>query len=280
MIPIGVQQFQLRNEFKNQKMALKTFDAIKADGLDGIELDAFLLMRLPLYIRLFARAFGMNIGTSRGVKWHENIAQSGLQVFALHEDLGSIKKDPKAVAELARSYHTSNVVITGLFHYDYSSREDVEGLCQDLNAAGAALKKEGIALLYHNHNCEFRRVSSEPAFAIIASKTDPEFVNFEFDCYWCAECGADPLFWMERLGKRIKLVHLNDRGNREQGKKASIVKSTGLELGSGNYPLPLWIRKAEELGVEALLIETHDHWIHRSALESLKISAAYLRENR
>lgn len=276
MAKIGVQQFQIRGEFTNQKKALLTLKTLSEWGVEGIEVDAFLLQRLPLAVRLLASCAGMSIPSSHGVKWVADFTQSGLEVLSLHEDLGTLEKKPEQAIALAKSLGTNTIVITGLYHFDYTDRAAVELLAERLNAVGKRLAGDSLRLLYHNHNCEFRPCGNEKAYEILLEKTDPAYVNFEFDVYWASECGADVSGWIDRLGKRMVMIHLTDRGNRNPGKMASIVKSDSLELGTGNFPLPLWIKKAEAAGVEALVIESHQNWIHHSAMASLKMSLDYL----
>ena len=84
---------------------------------------------------------------------------------------------------------------------DYSDMASVLELAQKLNKAGKILKEGGISLLYHNHNCEFRKVGAgKCAYDVLIEKTNPEFVNFEFDSYWATEAGVDTIALMERLG--------------------------------------------------------------------------------
>lgn len=272
----GIQQFQLRNEFKNPQMAKSTLEEVKKAGFDGIELDAFLINQLPLSIRLMAKAAGMTIGSSKKIDWPSLIHESGLQVISLHEDLNSILKRPEEVKKAADSFQTKNIVLTGVRNFDYSSPSEVEKLIADLNEAGKLMKERNLSFLYHNHNCELIRCGEKKAYDLIIEKTDPSLVNFEFDSYWMAEAGQNPLEYMEILAKRMRLYHINDRGSRITGKVNSIVKSDGVELGYGNLDLVSFIDKAEENNVEAIILESHQNWIDKSALESMRQSAVFL----
>ena len=90
-------------------------------------------------------------------------------------------------------------------------------------------------MLYHNHNCEFRKVGAgKCAYDVLIEKTNPEYVNFEFDSCWATEVGVDTIALMERLGERMKLYHINDRGTRMSGPGGQILKSDSMELGYGN----------------------------------------------
>ncbi|MCI2069552.1 MAG: sugar phosphate isomerase/epimerase [Bacilli bacterium] len=275
----GVQQFQLRNEFKNPQMALATLKEVKEAGFDGIELDAFLINRLPLSIRLMAKAAGMTIGSSKKINWVSLIKESGLKVIALHEDLNSVLNKPDEIKKLADSFATKFIVITGVRNLDYSSKIEVEKLISDLNNAGRLMKERNLELLYHNHNCELIVCGEKKAYDLIIDKTDPSFVNFEFDSYWMAEAGKNPLEYMKILGKRMRLYHINDRGTRIKGKVNSIVKSDSVELGYGNLDLIGFIKQAEENQVEAIILESHQNWVEKSALTSMKQSSVFLNEN-
>lgn len=87
--------------------------------------------------------------------------EADLKVVSLHTDLGSLERDAHAVAEEAKSFGTEYVVITGMYRFDYGDEAAMHELAKRLNKAGETLQKEGIHLLYHNHNCELRPVNAE-----------------------------------------------------------------------------------------------------------------------
>ena len=167
-----------------------------------------------------------------------------------------------------------------MYRFDYGSEAAVKELAQRLNKTGKALKEQGIELLYHNHNCELRRTESgKRAYEILLEETDPEYVNFEFDSYWFAEGGADPLYWMRKLDSRMKLWHINDRGSRVRGASMTpILKSDSMELGTGNMPLDALLEQAKKSGGEGVILESHRNWIEKSPIKSLQLSSKYLNE--
>lgn len=150
-----------------------------------------------------------------------------------------------------------------------------------LTKAGEALKAEGVELLYHNHNCELRHVNAEKrAYDILLEETDPQFVNFEFDSYWFTEGGANALAWMQRLGTRMKLWHINDRGTRISGSAVTpILKTDSMELGTGNMDLDSLMAQALTIGVDAVILESHRNWVDNSPIKSLQLSAEYLKQH-
>ena len=211
----AVQQFMLGTVLGNENEARQTLAAMKAAGYDGIELCGFMIHPIGFMVRLLTKAAGMPVGKGGNLDWHALVKEAGLQVVSLHTDLGSLERDAKAVADEAKSFGTKYVVITGMYRFDYGDEATMHDLAARLNKAGEALKAEGVELLYHNHNCELRHVNAEKrAYDILLEETDPQFVNFEFDSYWFTEGGANALAWMQRLGTRMKLWHINDRGTR------------------------------------------------------------------
>lgn len=277
----AVQQFMLGSVLKNEASVRQTLAAVKAAGYDGIELCGFMLHPMGFMIRMLTRAAGMPVGGGGNLDWERLVKESGLAVVSLHQDLGGVERDPAAVAEEAKRFGTDTVVITGMYRYDYSSEKAVRELAQRLNAAGRALKGQGIRLLYHNHNCEFLRVGPGiSGYGLLLAETDPDAVNFEFDSYWCADCGADPLRVMDALGKRMKLWHINDRGTRQAGPcMTPILKSDSMELGTGAMPLDALWERAQNANVEAVILESHRNWIDKSPVKSLELSAKWLNEH-
>ncbi|MCI7573888.1 MAG: sugar phosphate isomerase/epimerase [Clostridiales bacterium] len=274
----AVQQFMLGSVLKNENAVRETFSAIRAAGYDSIELCGFMLHPMGFAVRMLTKAAGMPVGSGGNLDWEKLVKESGLNVVSVHQDLGSIQRDPKAVAEEAKRFGTDTVVITGMYRFDYGSEEAVRELAQRLNAAGKALGSQGIRLLYHNHNCELRKVNARKcAYDILLEETDPDYVNFEFDSYWFTEGGADAKLWMRRLGNRMKLWHINDRGTRMTGPAMTpILKTDSMELGTGNMDLlGLW-EIAKENGVEAVILESHQNWVENSPVKSLELSAKWL----
>lgn len=276
----AIQQFQLRKIIQTEEDARLALKLVKAAGFEGIELNGFMIKKVPFIVPVITWMAGMPTGNSGKLDWHSLIAESGLKVVSIHEDLGSILKNPDEIIKEAKAYGTNYIVVTGMFRYDYSSREAVLQLANDLNKAGKLLKEGGINFLYHNHNCEFRRVEfGETAFDLLLEKTDPNYVNFEFDSFWAAEAGCDAVKMMEKLGPRMKLYHINDRGNREIGKMGSIIESDGMELGTGNMNLVDLIATAEKDSVKAIILETHRNWIDDSPVKSFWISSEFLKKH-
>ena len=276
----AVQQIMLGTVTGNETQARETLRKIKAAGYDGLELNRFMIHKSSLMVRLMTRAAGMPTGKGGALDWHALLKESGLSVVSLHADLGSLEREPEAVMEEAKSFGTDKIVITGMYRFDYTDEKSVCELAQRLNRCGEKLKNENLSLLYHNHNIELLSVRpGRRAYDVLIEETDPNYVNFEFDSYWFTDGGADAKAWMRKLGTRMKLWHINDRGSRQKGAAMTpILNADSMELGTGNMDLDGLREIALMSGVEAVILESHKNWIDKDPVKSLEVSAEWLRE--
>lgn len=274
----AVQQIMLGSVTKNEKETIETLNRIKKAGYDGIELNGFMIRPTSFLVRTMTKMAGMPVGKGGNYNWAFLVKQAGLQVVSVHEDLGTIQRESDTVITEAKNFGTDKVVITGMYRFDYSDKNAVLKLARDLNEAGETLKQSGIHLLYHNHNCEFRKVElGKTAYDLLIENTDPDLVGFEFDSYWPTEAGVSAISLMEKLGSRMKLYHINDRGTRLDGASMTpILKSDSMELGYGNMNLKELVTQALRVNVDAVILESHKNWIDKSPLRSLEVSSEFM----
>ena len=276
----AIQQFQLRAELQTENKARETLRLARQAGYEGIELNGFMIKKMGLAVRAITRLAGMPMGKSGRLNWEALIQESGLSVVSIHEDLGTITRVPEEVIAEAKAFGTSTIVVTGMHRFNYADKTAVLALAQKLNKAGEQLAVGGVRFLYHNHNAEFRKVApNQTAYDLLMEETDPAKVGFEFDSYWPAEAGVNALALMQRLGKRMELWHINDRGTRlPPGPTGSILKSDSMELGHGNMDLLAMLATAKEAGVRAVVLESHRNWAEKSAIKSMQLSAAFMKQ--
>ena len=274
----AVQQIMLGTVTGNEAQARDTLQHIKAAGYDGLELNRFMVHPSSLMIRLMTRAAGMPTGKGGGLDWRKLLQDSGLSVISLHADLGSIERETDKIIEETKGFGTDTVVITGMYRFDYSDEKSVRDLAARLNRAGETLRGAVLELLYHNHNVELLQVQPGlRAYDILLSDTDPACVNFEFDSYWFTDGGADAKDWMRKLGPRMKMWHITDRGSRQAGPAMTpILKADSMELGTGNMDLDGLREIALQNGIRAVVLESHKNWVDKNPVRSLELSAKWL----
>ena len=275
----AVQQIMLGTVTGNEAAARDTLQRIRAAGYDSLELNRFMIHPSSMMVRLMTRAAGMPTGRGGNLDWKMLLREADLSVVSLHTDLGSLEREAEAVAAEAGELGTDKLVITGMYRFDYGDEKAVRELAARLNKAGEGLKKLGLSLLYHNHNVELLQVRPGlRVYDILLEDTEPEAVNFEFDSFWFTDGGADAKDWMRRLGRRMRLWHITDRGCRQRGPAMTpILKQDSVELGTGNMDLDGLKEIAVDNGVEAAVLESHRNWIDKDPVKSLELSAKWLK---
>ncbi|MDE5670887.1 MAG: sugar phosphate isomerase/epimerase [Eubacterium sp.] len=284
MVKKAVQQIMIGSVCKTEEKTISTLNSIRSAGYDSIELNGFMIKPTPFIVRLLTKVAGMPTGSAGKFDWKTLINESGLKVCSIHEDLGSIERDIDSIIKEAQTFNTNNVVVTGMYRFAYNDKNEVKSLAQRLNKAGEELKKNGINLLYHNHNIEFVRFDNQQGeylqncpYSLLINETNEDFVNFEFDSYWACDAGINPLDIMKILSNRMRCYHITDRGSRLSAAALTpIIKNDSMELGYGNMNIASLIETAKSCNTEAIILESHKNWIDKNPVKSLELSAKYL----
>lgn len=104
MIKKAVQQIMLGTVCKTESQTKETLRCIKQAGYDGIELNGFMIRPTPFLVRMLTKFAGMPVGKGGNYHWKELLEETGLQAVSIHEDLGSVQKDPDAVTREAPQF--------------------------------------------------------------------------------------------------------------------------------------------------------------------------------
>ena len=127
-----------------------------------------------------------------------------------------------------------------------------------INQNARILKKEGVYLSYHNHAQEFRKFSGgKRGIDLLFENLDPDAVRFLPDTHWLQAGGADILEWMDKFSGRMRFLHVKDYRLEPANYNTSIgaVEKQFSQIGDGQLPWELIIKKGLELGIEAFIVE-------------------------
>ncbi len=100
-----------------------------------------------------------------------------------------------------------------------SSPLDEEGATMDnvkrygdyFNAIGLITAGASMTFGYHNHAFEFKnKINGVPVYDLLLENTSPDHVIFENDVYWTQIGGYNPVDYMKKYPKRIKVLHIKD----------------------------------------------------------------------
>jgi sugar phosphate isomerase/epimerase len=172
---------------------------------------------------------------------------AGVEAVAVGAGPEAIDDDPERVAADAEAVGAEYVMLGYLPPERFDSAEQTRATAADLTAMATDLQAEGLQLLYHNHDHEFRTVGGRPAFEVLLEAAGPELA-FELDLGWVGTGGGNPYELLADLGERAPVIHLKDMAF-EAGEFR--------ELGEGDLDLERAIETARAAGVEWVVYE-HD----------------------
>jgi len=256
--PLGLQLYSLRADFaQNVELAL---DKVQEFGFKEVEL---------------AGTYNMP-----AEKFLEMLKKRGLTAVSGHFPYARFKSEPEKVAQEAKAL---GLKFAGCAWADHKTRgkytmEEAKEAARVFNAAGKALKKEGIQFFYHCHGFEFAPTGSgdETFMDIMIKDTDKNDVTFEMDVFWVVHPGHDPAKWLEKYPGRWQLMHVKDmkKGTKTGDFSGGTDVRNDVAIGTGQMDWPTILKAAQKNGVKYYFIEDEAPTVK----EQIPVSLKYLSE--
>lgn len=103
-------------------------------------------------------------------------------------------------------------IVTPSDHFPKSMKE-AEILCKYHNAIGQKCKAAGIQYGYHSHSFEFKPIEGTDQFwyDYFIQHTNPEYVFFQMDVYWCMMAQQSPVEYFKKYPGRFTFLHIKDK---------------------------------------------------------------------
>lgn len=175
------------------------------------------------------------------------LAANGLTAPSGHAPL--LRADQDEIFQAAKKLGIGTVIDPHVDSARWTTESDVKATADALNAAAAKGAEYGITVGYHNHEFELEnRIGGRSALEVMAEHLDPQVV-LEVDTYWAAVGGEEPVALIERLGDRVRFIHIKDGPLTKEDKDQ-------VAVGSGKMPIREIIAAAKHL--EAGVVELDD----------------------
>jgi sugar phosphate isomerase/epimerase len=189
-VQISLQLYSLRNRLKEDPRG--TLEAVRRIGFRNVELFDF-IDKEDEYARLLPDV-GLSAPTAHAFLVDpDHVTHEPDRVFDASERLG-VKTVIDPIAAPAR----------------WKDRGDIAMIADRLNELSPQAAAHGLTIGYHNHAHELEaRVDGKHALEYFADLLAPE-VGLEVDLYWAAAGGADLVPLLQRLGDRVRFVHVKD----------------------------------------------------------------------
>ena len=142
---------------------------------------------------------------------------NGAKIISTHS---SIQEDPAKEAEIMQRWRQlfeiqqscgGSYFVIPSYQAEYTEA-GIKQMADYFNKVGKIAAEYGLKLGYHNHSGEFQTLkdSDKVRWEYLVENTDPEYVCFELDVYWCTKGGKNPVEYLKKYPNRIELLHIKD----------------------------------------------------------------------
>ena len=242
-IKLGVQLYTLRDKCKTAEGFDATLNFLDSIGCNVIQISG--------------------IGDIHPEKVAEIVDKYSMDVCVTHKPYDRMKNDLNALVEEHNLINCDNIGIGSMPGCIHESFEGVTGFIQKCNEIGAAMKKQGKQLCYHNHAFEFEVYDGKRTFERLIEETPADILHFIPDTYWMQVGGVNPADYLKKLKGRVEVCHFKDMRIVDGCQRFA-------ECGTGNIDLGACYRTCKEIGVEYIVIE-QDLCYDTDVFESVKI---------
>lgn len=163
----------------------------------------------------------------RADEYAELLPRFGLTPSSAHANL--LDKDLVPIFTAAQRIGITTVIDPSIQPPTWADSDAVVIAANQLNEIAKVAADLGITVGYHNHWWEFRELDGTTGLEAFADNLDPEVV-LEVDTYWAQVGGVDAAKLLERLGDRVRFIHVKD-GDISEDNKAQVA------VGSGRMPV-------------------------------------------
>jgi len=176
------------------------------------------------------------------------LKENGLTAPSGHAPL--LSQDQDEIFAAAKELGISTVIDPYLPAEHWQSAEDIQATAARLNAAAKKGAGHGIRVGYHNHAWELESsIEGQTALEYFEGLLDPELV-LEVDTYWAAVGGQDPVQLLQRLGDRVRFIHIKD---------GPVSTDTKAQQPAGQGKIAVWAVIAAAESLEVGVVEFDDY---------------------
>ncbi len=141
----------------------------------------------------------------------------GADIISTHSSIQEEPENEEEIMNRWRSLFEIQKACGGKYFVipSYKAEYTVEGvqqMCEYFNKVGKIAAEYGLKLGYHNHAREYELLkdSEQVMWEYLVENTDPQYVCFELDVYWCNKGGKNPVDYLKKYPSRIELLHVKD----------------------------------------------------------------------
>lgn len=237
---IAVQLFSLHKDLARDPAG--TLKALRASGVTQVE--AF-------------NTLGMEPAAFKAL-----LDQAGLKASGSHVGLKDLRDNVQGIVETAKIVGYRYVGVAWLKPPGAGAGQgigpaEIDAAIAAYKAACPTLKAAGLRVMYHLHGYEFAADGAGTLLDRLLAGLDPACMELQMDVFWVLKAGVDPVALLERLGSRVKLLHVKDmRPGASKGEyTGSAAPGDFAPVGKGSVDWTALLATARKAGVDWYVLE-------------------------
>ena len=268
---VALQVYSVREDA--EKDLEGTLRKIKEMGYDGVE---------------FAGLYGYSYEQVRDLA--EKI---GLVPISAHIPLNEMLEDPEGVLKGYAQIGCKYAAVPYLPEELRPGTDNFEKTLQDIAMLGKVAAENGMVMLYHNHDFEFKKIGEEYGLDYMYRVIPADLLQTEIDTCWVNVAGEDPSAYVRKYAGRAPVVHLKDfyLKNREEKGDAPFYELIGNDqkaggedvfefrpVGYGMQDFPAFLKASEDAGAAWVVVEQDRPSMGKTPMECAQMSREYLKK--
>jgi sugar phosphate isomerase/epimerase len=268
---VGLQLYSVRDQMEKDMEG--TLKAVKEMGYDYVE---------------FAGYFGKSAEEIRAL-----LDKYSLTCISVHQGLDFYEEGGQSAAEYIKTLGAKYSAIPWYQAEKLAGSPEWEETKALFNRCGELLKKNGIQMLYHNHDFEFVKVDGKYKHDYLMEEIARDLLKPEFDTCWVRYAGEDPCKYLDLYAGDVDVLHLKDFTCKKlaNGPAYALIDAEGNPIkaaskeenefrfrpvGQGMQDFPAILAAAEKAGTEYIIVE-QDQTYELPSLEAVRESREYLK---
>jgi sugar phosphate isomerase/epimerase len=224
---VGLELYSVRHEM--MKDPDKTLAAVRAAGYNDVE--------LLWSFQNFGRSTDQVIAA---------LKQNGLRAPSAHMSPEDIIIGWERRLEVAKQIGHQYLIVPSFSGETSQSLDDWREWADHFNTAGAAARKAGIWLAFHNEPDHMKVIDGKVPYDVFVERLDPSAVRLQLDVGNMVMGGGDPMQYLARWKDRYWSFHLKD-----------VVpdKSSDTDLGKGTFDFKKFLAAVPDLNQKPCYVE-------------------------
>lgn len=224
---VGLELYSVRHQMI--KDPEKTLAAVRAAGYSDVE--------LLWSFQNFGRTPDQVVAS---------LQQNGLRAPSAHISAEDILIGWERRLEIAKKIGHQYLIVPSFSGETSQALDDWREWADHFNAAGAAARKAGIWLAFHNEPDHMKPIDGKVPYDVFLERLDPAMVRLQLDVGNMVMGGGDPMAYLARYKDRYWSFHLKD-----------VVpdKSSDTELGKGTFDFKKFLAAVPDLNQKPCYVE-------------------------